>query len=156
MIDLMQMSSGRSRETPRTKRTVRVAELVFCVCLSALCSGCLALAVGAAGGAAGAVYVMGKLQDEFNRPLPVVHDAAVAAMKDLDLNLSEDKVDKISAHMESAFSDGARVWIDMESVSDSRCRITFRVGLTGDEVRSRKIYDAIKQHLPRSPSGGVE
>ena len=135
---------------------IGVADLVLCVYLSSLCSGCLALAVGAAGGAAGAVYVMGKLKDEFNRPLPVVHDAAVAGMKDLELNLSEDKADKTSAHMESAFSDGARVWIDLESISDSRCRITIRVGLTGDEVRSRKIYDAIKQHLPRSQTGGVE
>jgi hypothetical protein len=135
---------------------ITVADLVFCVCLSALCSGCLALAVGAAGGAAGAVYVMGKLQDEINRPLPVVHDAAVAAMKNLELKLSEDRIDKISAHMESSFSDGPHVWMDMESVSDSRCRITIRVGLTGDEVRSRKIYEAVKQHLPRSQSGGVE
>jgi hypothetical protein len=132
------------------KGIIRLAELVFCLCVSAWCSGCLALAVGAAGGAAGAVYVMGKLTDEFNRPLPVVHEAAVAAMKDLELKLSEEKVDKISAHMESAFSDGARVWIDMESVSESRCRITIRVGLTGDEVRSRKIYDTIRQHLQRS------
>ena len=141
---------------PKMKRMSRVADLVLCVCLSALCSGCLAFAIGAAGGAAGTVYVIGNLQDEFTRPLPVVHEAAVAAMKDLELKLSEDRVDNISAHMESSFSDGARVWIDMESVSDSRCRITIRVGLTGDEVRSRKIYDTIKQHLPRSQSGGVE
>lgn len=156
MIDHMRLSSIRSRRSLGMKRMITVAELVFCVCLSALCSGCLALAVGAAGGAAGAVYVMGKLQDEINRPLPVVHDAAVAAMKDLELKLSEDRIDKISAHMESSFSDGPHVWMDMESVSDSRCRITIRVGLTGDEVRSRKIYEAVKQHLPRSQSGGVE
>lgn len=156
MIDHMRLSSIRSRRPLGMKRMITVADLVFCVCLSALCSGCLALAVGAAGGAAGAVYVMGKLQDEINRPLPVVHDAAVAAMKNLELKLSEDRIDKISAHMESSFSDGPHVWIDMESVSDSRCRITIRVGLTGDEVRSRKIYEAIKQHLPRSQSGGVE
>ena len=151
----IRICSVRSRESLEIKRIIRVAELVLCVWLSALSTGCLALAVGAAGGAAGAVYVMGKLTDEINHPLPVLHDAAVAAMKDLELNLSEDRVDKISAHMESAFSDGARVWIDMESVSDSRCRITIRVGLTGDEVRSRKIYDAVKQHLPRSQGGGV-
>jgi hypothetical protein len=156
MIDHMRLSSVRFLQFLGRKRMIRVADLVLCVYLSTLCSGCLALAVGAAGGAAGAVYVMGKLKDEFNRPLPVVHDAAVAGMKDLELNLSEDKADKTSAHMESAFSDGARVWIDLESISDSRCRITIRVGLTGDEVRSRKIYDAIKQHLPRSQTGGVE
>jgi hypothetical protein len=152
MTGHMRMFSGGDRQSLGMKRMIRVADLVLCVFLSALCSGCLALAVGVAGGTAGAVYVMGKLQDEFNRPLPVVHEAAVAAMKDLELKLSEDRVDKISAHIESSFSDGARVWIDMESVSDSKCRITIRVGLTGDEVRSRKIYDTIKQHLPRSQS----
>jgi hypothetical protein len=95
---------------------------------------------------------MGKLQDEFNHPVPVVHDATVAAMTDLDLKLSEDRADKLSAHMESEFSDGAHVWINLDSVSDSRCRLTIRVGLAGDEVRSRKIYEAIKQNLPPSQS----
>ena len=104
MIDHMRLSSVRFLQSLGRKRMIGVADLVLCVYLSTLCSGCLALAVGAAGGAAGAVYVMGKLKDEFNRPLPVVHDAAVAGMKDLELNLSEDKADKTSAHMESAFS----------------------------------------------------
>lgn len=135
-----------------TERIIRVADSVLCVFLGLLCSGCLALAVGAAGGAAGAVYVMGKLKDEVNHPVPIVHEATVAAMKDLELKLSEDKVDKISAHMESEFSDAAHVWIDLESISDSRCRLTIRVGLSGDEVRSRKIYDTIKRHLPSSQS----
>ena len=135
---------------------VRVAGLVVCLCFGLFSSGCLALAVGAAGGAVGAVYVMGKLKDELNHPVPVVHDATVAAMNDLGLKLSEDRVDKMSAHMESEFSDGPHVWIDLESVSDSRCRLTIRVGLTGDEVRSRKIYDTIKQHLPPTQSRGSE
>lgn len=136
----------------RTERINQVAEWVLCVFFGLFCSGCLALAVGAAGGAAGAVYVMGKLKDEVNHPVPVVHEATVAAMNDLELKLSEDKADKVSAHMESEFSDATRVWIDLESVSDSRCRLTIRVGLSGDEIRSRKIYDTIKQHLPPARS----
>jgi len=36
------------------------------------------------------------------------------------------------------------------SFPDSRSRMTIRVGVLGDEVRSRKIYDKIGQHLPRS------
>jgi len=129
-------------------RIVRVAQCVLGVIFGLFCSGCLALAVGAAGGAAGAVYVMGKLKDELNYPVSVVHDASVAAMNDLGLKLSEDKSDKLSAHMESAFSDGAHVWIDVESRADSRCRLTIRVGLTGDEARARKIHKTIMQHLP--------
>lgn len=153
MTDCRRMMSAGPRQLAGI---VRVAQWVLCLCFGLFSSGCLALAVGAAGGAAGAVYVMGKLKDELDHPVPVVHDAAVAAMNDLGLKLSEDRVDKMSAHMESAFSDGSHVWIDLESVSDSRCRLTIRVGLTGDEVRSRKIYDTIKQHLPRSQSKGGE
>ena len=152
MTDHIQIFSLGSHQQYQTERITGVAAWTVCVCFSLLCSGCLALAVGAAGGAAGAVYVMGKLKDELNHPVSVVHEATVAAMNDLELKLSEDKVDKMSAHLESEFSDGARVWIDLESVEDSRCRLTIRVGLSGDEVRSRKIYDTIKQHLPPSQS----
>jgi len=155
MTDYMRMFSLGSDRSLRPERIITVADWVLCVLFGLYCSGCLALAVGAAGGAAGAVYVKGKLKDEVNHPVSVVHEATVAAMNDLELELSEDKVDKVSAHMESEFSDDTHIWIDLESVQDSRCRLTIRVGFSGDEVRSRKIYDAIKQHLPRSESGGI-
>ena len=132
----------------RLKQAVRVRRLVLCLVLWAFSSGCVALAVGAAGGVAGAVYVMGKLKDEVNHDVPAVHAATVAAMKDLDLKLSEDKADQVSAHLESEFADGKHVWIDLESIPENRTNLTIRVGLTGDEMRARKIHEAIKRHLP--------
>ncbi|MGH7215724.1 MAG: DUF3568 family protein [Nitrospiraceae bacterium] len=125
----------------------RVPVLVPCVVLAFLCSGCFWMAVGAAGGVAGAVYVMGKLKDEVNYDVSSVHKATVAALAELELKLLEDKVDKLSAHVESEFSGGEHVWIDLESLSDSRTSMTIRVGVMGNEVRSRRIYDAIKRHL---------
>ena len=125
----------------------RVPGLVLCVVLACFCSGCFWMAVGAAGGVAGAVYVMGKLKDEVNYDVSTVHKATVAALADLELKVLEDKVDKLSAHVESEFSGGEHVWIDLESLSDSRTSLTIRVGVTGNEVRARKIYDAIKRHL---------
>ena len=125
----------------------RAPGFVLCAVLAFFCSGCLSLVVGAAGGAAGAVYVMGKLNDEVNYEMSVVHKATVAALAELELKRLEDKVDKLSAHVESEFADGEHVWIDLESLSDSRTSLTVRVGVTGNEVRARKIYDAIKRHL---------
>jgi Protein of unknown function (DUF3568) len=125
----------------------RVPGFVLCGVLALFCSGCLSLAVGAAGGAAGAVYVKGKLKDEVSYELPAVHKATVATLEELELKVLEDKVDKVSAHVESEFADGEHVWIDLESLTDSRTSLTIRVGLTGNEVRARKIYDAIKRHL---------
>ena len=128
-------------------RCLRAFCLVLSVLLSLLCFGCLPLIVGAAGGVAGAVYVMGKLKDEMNYELPAVHKAVIVALGELDLKIVEDKVDQLSAHVESEFPDSEHVWIDMESLSNSRTSLTIRVGVMGNEVRARKIYDAIKRHL---------
>ena len=125
----------------------QVPSLVLCVVLAFFCSGCFWMAVGAAGGVAGAVYVMGKLKDEVNYDVPTVHKATAAALAELELKVLEDKSDKVTAHVESEFSDGEHVWIDLESLQDSRTRITIRVSVTGNEPRTRKIYEAIKRHL---------
>ena len=129
--------------------SARLAAMMLCAMVGLTCSGCFALAVGAAGGAAGAVYVLGKLTDELNYDVPAVHAAATQAMNELDLKLSEDRSDKLSAHMESEFADGTNIWIDMQSISEGRTKLTVRVGVTGDEVRARKIHEAIRRHLPR-------
>jgi uncharacterized protein DUF3568 len=125
----------------------RAPGLLLCVVLAFFCSGCFWMAVGAAGGAAGTVYVMGKLKDEMNSDVSTVHKATVAALAELELKVLEDKSDKVTAHVESEFSDSEHVWIDMESLTGSRTSLTIRVGVMGNEVRARKIHDAIKRHL---------
>ena len=86
--------------------------IAACAMIGLTCSGCFALAVGVAGGAAGAVYVLGKLTDEVNYDVPVVHAAATQAMSELGLKPSEDRADKLTAHIKSEFADGTNVWID--------------------------------------------
>jgi hypothetical protein len=144
------MNRHTSLEAPRI---TTMAGCAIWILLAAFSSGCVALFVGAAGGAAGTVYVMGKLTEELSYDVPTVHGATLNAMKKLELMLSEERADTLSAHMESEFADRAHVWIDLESVGESRTRITVRVGLTGDELRSRKILDRIKESLPPAPEG---
>lgn len=138
----------------RPPRIAMMAGWAIWILLATFSSGCVALFVGAAGGAAGIVYVMGKLTEELSYDVPIVHGAALNAIKKLELTLSEDRADTLSAHMESEFADRAHVWIDLESVGESRTRVTIRVGLTGDEVRSKKILDTIKQSLHQARDGG--
>lgn len=148
MSTMTQAWGGRDRRKGSTGR--RMLELLLVPLLLLSCSGCFALAVGGAAGAAGAVYVLGRLTDEVNHDVPVVHRAAERAMKDLGLQLSENKADKLSAHMESEFSDGTNVWIDMKSLAGQRTKLVIRVGVTGDEVRARQINEAIKRYLPQT------
>lgn len=144
------MNRHISLEAPRITTMAGWATWIL---LAAFSSGCVALFVGAAGGAAGTVYVMGKLTEELSYDVPTVHGATLTAMKKLELMLSEERADTLSAHMESEFADHAHVWIDLESVGESRTRITVRVGLTGDELRSRKVLDRIKESLPPARGG---
>ena len=53
----------------------------------------------------------------------------------------------MTAHLESEFADGKRVWIDVDKTTDTVSTLTIRVGLTGDEARSREILAKIEAHL---------
>ncbi|MBM4123296.1 MAG: DUF3568 family protein, partial [Nitrospira sp.] len=90
---------------------------------------------------------MGKLSDQLKAPVPKVRQAPLAALKGLELPVRSDVGDKLTAHVESEFSDGTRVWIDIEDASDAGSKLSIRVGLMGDEAKSRKILEAIKRHL---------
>lgn len=144
------MKRDVSRGSPRT---TTMAGWAICVILAAFSSGCIPLVFGVAGGAAAVAYVKGKLIEELSYDVPAVHGAALTAMKELGLMLSEDRADTLSAHMESEFADSTSIWISLESMGESRTRATIRVGRTGDEVRSRKILDTIKQYLPPARGG---
>lgn len=91
--------------------------------------------------------LLGRLKDQVKEPVPKVHQAAVAGLKDLGLPIREDTGDQLTAHIKSEFSDGTHIWVDIESVSDAGSQLMIRVGVVGDEAKSRKILEAIKRHL---------
>ncbi len=110
-------------------------------------TGCVALMVGAGAGAAGTVYVMGKLEDRVEASVPKVQEATVAGLKDLNLPIHKNEGDKLSAQIESKTADEKTIWIKVNFVTESLSELSIRVGLTGDEQRSREILRAIKHHL---------
>src|SRR5690606_21101735 len=112
-----------------------------------LTTGCVALLVGAGAGAAGAVYVLGKLEERVQDSVPKVHKAAVAGLQDLNLPIHKEVGDKLSAQIESKTADEKIIWIKVDFVSEKVSELSIRVGLTGDEQRSREILRAIKRHL---------
>lgn len=114
-----------------------------------LMSGCAVVLFGAGAGAgvAGATYVMGKLEDEVNAPVPKVRRTTVAALKALELPVNKERGDKLAAELESETADQKKIWISITSLTSSRSKIVIRVGLLGDEARSRQILKAIHTRL---------
>ncbi|MDR4460124.1 MAG: DUF3568 domain-containing protein [Nitrospirales bacterium] len=124
--------------------------MLLCVVWTmSIMSGCAVVLLGAGAGAgvAGATYVMGKLEDEVNASVPKVQQASVAALKSLALPVDKQRGDKLAAELESETADQKKVWISITSLTSSRSKIVIRVGLMGDEIRSRQILEAIHVRL---------
>ena len=124
--------------------------MVFLVgCTLSTMSGCgvLLFGAGAGAGVAGTTYVMGKLEDEVDAPVPKAHRASVAALKSLDLPVNKERGDKLGAELESETADQKKIWVSVNSLTSSRSKIAIRVGLLGDEVSSRRILKAIRTRL---------
>ena len=109
-------------------------------------SGCILL-VGAGGGVAGSKYFGGKLDAEMNAPVEKVHQATVAGLKSLGLPLVINEGDKLSAKLESRTVDDKKVAIAIGFVSETQSKLSIRVGIIGDEKRSRSILNAIQAEL---------
>lgn len=138
----------------RPGRIIRLTKnygfMLLCVVLAmSIMSGCAVVLFGAGAGAgvAGATYVMGKLEDEVNAPVPKVQRATVAGLKSLELPVDKERGDKLSAELESETADQKKIWVSITSLTSSRSKIVIRVGLLGDEFRSRQILQAIHARL---------
>lgn len=125
------------------------AILLCVVWAMSIMSGCAVVLLGAGAGAgvAGATYVMGKLEDEVNAPVAKAQQASVAAFKWLELPIDKQRGDKLAAELESETADQKKIWVSITLLTSSRSKIVIRVGLMGDEARSRQILQAIHARL---------
>ncbi|HXX59036.1 MAG TPA: DUF3568 family protein [Thermodesulfovibrionales bacterium] len=134
---------------------LRTVSILFSFLLLSLqMAGCAAVVVGGAAGAGTVVYLKGRLNEDINAPVSSVYDASISALKDLELPIIEDSHDTLSAKIKSRFADGDDVWIQIESLTAESSKITIRVGIMGDEYKSRQIINGIHRHLGLKESYG--
>ena len=132
-------------------RRADMSRKVFCifVLLSACIQlvGCATLMTGAVAGAGGVVWVKGRLSEELDVNVSTVYEASIEALRELELPVLESEKDKLTARIRSEFSDGTKVWIDIDSRTETSAKIVIRVGILGDEEKSRRLLDAVHRHL---------
>jgi len=68
------------------------------VLVTMLLAGCAALLLGGAAGAGGVVYVKGKLNEDVNASASQVHEATVAALKELNSRIAKAGPAAAAAH----------------------------------------------------------
>jgi len=90
---------------------------------------------------------MGKLEAELDAPVPKLQKATVVGLKALSMPVIKERGDKLTAELESKTADEKTIKISISSLTPSRSTISIRVGLIGNETRSRQILDAIRKHI---------
>lgn len=110
--------------------------------------GCFLLLAGTAGGAGTAMWLSGKLSQEFNASYEKTLAAAKKALISLKLEVTKESKDENVAQLKSKYSDGREIWIDIHKVTDNSSKVDVRVGgVNSDKAAADKILKKIQRYL---------
>lgn len=127
-------------------RKKRVFVIVLLVGTVGLVGGCMVVAVGA--GAAGTVaYVRGDLEAVESKKLDAVYEATLKAVDELELNVTKETKDALSAVIVTRDAQDKKIRIKLSATTDDTTKLSIRVGLFGSETKSRLIYQKIHENL---------
>ena len=111
-----------------------------------LLSGCPAILVGA--GAVGTMaYLEGDLKSVEPHAIDEVYKATHKVLKDLDMKVVKDTKEKTQAEIAARDGEDRKVTINLVSKYEGITDISIRIGVFGDETRSRSLYTKIHQAL---------
>jgi predicted phage tail protein len=102
-------------------------------------SGCFLFIAGVAGGAGTAVWLSGKLTQEFHASYHATIDATKSALQSLNLQMVKETQDESMTQIKGAYSDGREMWIDIHRVSDSSTKVEIRVGGVSPDKEAASI-----------------
>jgi hypothetical protein len=128
---------------PYTKSYV----LLALVALSAFYWGCAAAIVGGAAGAGAVMYSKGELKSTEKAELDEVYDAAIDALKSLDLEVISQDKDGLTAKLVAKEENGDNIDIKLEKVPNDLTEMKIRVGAFGNEDRARLIQQEIRERI---------
>lgn len=115
-------------------------------CVAAVCglSGCPVFLLG--GAAAGtAVYQVGALNATRNITLDEAYNSGVQALEDLGVVIVSKEKDGLTGFIVAKGTEDVSIKIRTKKIFDDVTEINIRVGLIGDELQSRLIYDRMEK-----------
>jgi hypothetical protein len=108
--------------------------------------GCVVAAVGV--GAVGTVaYIRGDLEAVESASFDEVYVVTRAVLEELKLNVIKDSKDAISAVIVALDAEDKKITIKLSGTTQRTTEISIRVGLFGDESKSRLIYQKIHDSI---------
>ena len=111
-----------------------------------LLQGCMAVALVGAG-AGTVMYTMGDLEAALPADISTAYEAAQKSLVQLELNISSKAKDALAAEIIARDAQDKKVTVKLKSTSQYATEIYIRVGVFGDEDKSRLIYEQIQKNL---------
>lgn len=92
-------------------------------------------------------YSYGYLKINVNQPLPRVYDATRNAYKDLGIKISKAAADKLTGAVSGDLANGETATTDLSALTQKLTAVSIRVGATGNQDFSSRIYARMQKHL---------
>ncbi|MDD5108992.1 MAG: DUF3568 family protein [Candidatus Omnitrophica bacterium] len=110
--------------------------------------GCFLLVAGAVGGVGTAVWLSGKLTQQFNAPYDRTIKATELALRSFDFEIAKQAKETNVTTFRSHYTDGKEIWVDVRKITDTSTKVEVRVGgVSADKEACTKILDRIKSYL---------
>ena len=110
--------------------------------------GCgLELAVVGAAAGGTVAYVKGDLQTVESADIDAVYKAALKAVDELELSITQKTKDAMSAKIVARDAQDKKITIKLGATVEGATKVSIRVGLFGNKRKSRLIYEQIKEYL---------
>ncbi len=94
-----------------------------------------------------AKYSMGTLKSVEPATIDKVYDATLKALDELKLAVLQKNADSMSGKIVARDVADKKITISLTATTDGNTKLTIKVGLLGDEAKSRLIYELIKKKL---------
>jgi len=120
---------------------------ILCIFSLMTMAGCVPLLIGAALGVGGVSYVNGSLVRNVDESVEKIHKATLKALKDLDLFITSDELNKHSANIRAEYEDAKKIHISIEALTEYVAQIKIRIGTFGDQDESHTILNTILKKL---------
>lgn len=95
----------------------------------------------------GAKYSMGNLKSRESASIDKVYDATLKALDELKLAVLQKNADSMSGKIVARDVADKKITVSLTATTDGQTKLTIKVGMLGDEAKSRLIYEQIKKRL---------
>jgi hypothetical protein len=130
-------------------RKEQIFLIVLLVGTAVLVQGCTAawVGVGVGAGAGTVAYLRGDLEIVESENIDTVLVATEKAVEELELKVSKKTRDKMSAVIVARDAGDKKITIKLSAAVEGSTKLYIRVGLFGNETKSRLIHQKIRENL---------